>query len=194
MDLANDGLPLKESGKIKIANNFINGLNRTLWNEEAREIKLQNKTSKLSDTKSDLSKNNETQSENEQNDGTEWDFNKFRLTNVNNIIVVILNINSLTGKLDQSNLLITNKIDILALTKKTGRNFSVIQIPYTWIFGTLETRQKPKRWRYLDIVRNGILPNLLTKYNFPDDIEGLFIELNLKKTKWLFLGTYHPPF
>ena len=30
MDLANDGLPLKESGKIKIANNFINGLNRTL--------------------------------------------------------------------------------------------------------------------------------------------------------------------
>lgn len=140
-----------------------------------------------------MSKNNETQSENEQNDGTEWDFNKFRLTNVNNIIVVILNINSLTGKFDQSNLLITNKIDILALTKKTGRNFSVIQIPYTWIFGTLETRQKPKRWRYLDIVRNGILPNLLTKYNFPDDIEGLFIELNLKKTKWLFLGTYHPP-
>ena len=33
----------------------------------------------------------------------------------------------------------------------------------------------------------------LNKHVFPDDIEGLFIELNFRKTKWLLVGTYHPP-
>ena len=28
---------------------------------------------------------------------------------------------------------------------------------------------------------------------FPDDIEGLFIEINLRKSKWLIFGSYHPP-
>ena len=27
----------------------------------------------------------------------------------------------------------------------------------------------------------------------PDDIEGMFIEMNLRKTKWFILGTYHLP-
>ena len=27
----------------------------------------------------------------------------------------------------------------------------------------------------------------------PDDIEGMFIKINSRKTKWLILGTYHPP-
>ena len=28
---------------------------------------------------------------------------------------------------------------------------------------------------------------------FPNDVEGIFIEVNLRKQKWLMLGTYHPP-
>ena len=34
---------------------------------------------------------------------------------------------------------------------------------------------------------------LLTKHVFPDDIEGLFVELNFRKSKWLLMGAYHPP-
>ena len=33
----------------------------------------------------------------------------------------------------------------------------------------------------------------LFKHNFPSDIEGIFVEINLRKTKWLLFGTYHPP-
>ena len=33
---------------------------------------------------------------------------------------------------------------------------------------------------------------LLSEHVFPKDIEGLFIELNFRKYKWLLLGTYHP--
>ena len=27
----------------------------------------------------------------------------------------------------------------------------------------------------------------------PDDVEVVFIEVNLRKIKWLIFGTYHPP-
>jgi len=42
-------------------------------------------------------------------------------------------------------------------------------------------------------VKENILSKLLIKHNFPDDIEGIFIEINLRKSKLLFLGSYHPP-
>ena len=42
-------------------------------------------------------------------------------------------------------------------------------------------------------VREDIPNSMLTKHNFPENIEGLFVELNFKKTKWLLGGMYHPP-
>ena len=33
---------------------------------------------------------------------------------------------------------------------------------------------------------------LVSKHTLPDDIDGMFIEINLRKTKWLLLGTYPP--
>ena len=33
----------------------------------------------------------------------------------------------------------------------------------------------------------------LFDHSFPDDIEGMFIELNLRKCKWLSVGVNHPP-
>ena len=32
---------------------------------------------------------------------------------------------------------------------------------------------------------------LLAKHNLPSDVEGLFVELNFRKSKWLLFGTYH---
>ena len=28
---------------------------------------------------------------------------------------------------------------------------------------------------------------------FSENIEGIFLEINLRKSKWLLFGTYHPP-
>ena len=42
-------------------------------------------------------------------------------------------------------------------------------------------------------VRRDIPSKLLTKHSFPNDIEGLFVEINFRKRKWLLFGTYHPP-
>ena len=45
---------------------------------------------------------------------------------------------------------------------------------------------------FLLYIREDIPSKELSKHTFPDDIEGIFIEANLRKQKWLF-GTYHPP-
>ena len=42
-------------------------------------------------------------------------------------------------------------------------------------------------------VRENIANRMLTKYNFLDNIEDLFLELNVRKRKWLLRGMYHPP-
>ena len=42
-------------------------------------------------------------------------------------------------------------------------------------------------------VRENIHSKLLSKHCFKDDIEGLFVEINFRKIKWILGGTYHPP-
>ena len=43
-------------------------------------------------------------------------------------------------------------------------------------------------------MRSDIPSKLLTKHSFPNDIEGLFVEIKFRKSKWLLFGTYYPPF
>ena len=42
-------------------------------------------------------------------------------------------------------------------------------------------------------VRDHIPSKQVTKQKPPGDIEGVFVEINLRKTKWLIFGTYRPP-
>ena len=42
-------------------------------------------------------------------------------------------------------------------------------------------------------VRADILCKQLEKHDFPDNIEGIFGEINFRKSKWLILVTYRPP-
>ena len=42
-------------------------------------------------------------------------------------------------------------------------------------------------------VREDIPSKPLTDHKLPHYIEGIFVELNLRKNKWLFFGSYHPP-
>ena len=42
-------------------------------------------------------------------------------------------------------------------------------------------------------IREDIPSKLLADHKLPHDIEGIFVELNLRKKKWLLFGSYHPP-
>ena len=42
-------------------------------------------------------------------------------------------------------------------------------------------------------VREDIPSKKLEKHNFSHDVEGIFVELNFRKCKWLLFGTYYSP-
>ena len=90
--------------------------------------------------------------------------------------------------------IIAENIDILILTEtKIDATYPISQF-------MIEGYSKPYRLDrnkhgggVIIYVREDIPSKLLNKHNFPNEIEGLFIEINLRKTKWLLFGTYHPP-
>ena len=43
------------------------------------------------------------------------------------------------------------------------------------------------------LIREDIPSKILTKHSLPVDIEAIMVEINLRKTKFLLLATYHPP-
>ena len=46
---------------------------------------------------------------------------------------------------------------------------------------------------FLIYVRSVIPCKQPNKHEFSDNIEGIFVEINFRKSKWHLLGTYHPP-
>ena len=42
-------------------------------------------------------------------------------------------------------------------------------------------------------VKEDIPRKVLTKRNFPSDVEDLFVQLNFRKPEWLLFRTHHPP-
>ena len=41
-------------------------------------------------------------------------------------------------------------------------------------------------------VREDIPSKILEKHKLPQDVEGMFVELNFRKIKWLLFGAYNP--
>ena len=104
------------------------------------------------------------------------------------------NINSLAGKLDQLKLLIGNYIGVLVITEtKIDSSFSKAQFKIEGLSMPFGLDRNRFGGGCLIYVREDIPCKQLTKHKLPDDIEGIFIEINLRKVKWLLFGTYHPP-
>ena len=116
---------------------------------------------------------------------------KIRIKNVNRVIVGSLNINSLPNKFAQLKEVIGKNLDILTIQEtKLDPSFPPEQF-------TIEGYSKPYRLDrnrdgggVLIYVREDIPSKLLEKHSFTQYVEGLFIEINLRKTKFLFFGGY----
>ena len=92
--------------------------------------------------------------------------------------------NAFAGKFDQFKLIIQNKLDDIVITE-TKLNDSY---PNSQIF--IESFRKPYRMdrnkfggSLLIYIREDIQSKQLFKHNFTKDLEGMFIEANLRKNK-----------
>ena len=123
---------------------------------------------------------------------------KIRVKNVNRIVIGSLNINSLSSKFDQLKEVIGKNLDILCIQEtKLDSSFP----PHQFIIDGYSEPYRLDRNRdgggVLIYVREDIPSKCLTKHNFTKYVEGLFLEINLRKTKVLFFGGYrseHPEF
>ena len=84
-------------------------------------------------------------------------------------------------------------IDILVITEtKLDDSFPTSQFLMEGFAEPFRLDQNRNRCGVMIYIRDDIPSRLLFKHVFPSDIEGLYIELNFRKCKWLLLGTCHP--
>ena len=113
---------------------------------------------------------------------------------MNRLLIGNLNINSVSNKFDQLKLLVRGKVDNLVIKEiKLDSTFPTSQF-------LIEGYSEPYRFDrnrngggVLIYAREDIPSKPLTDHKLPHYIEGIFVELNLRKNKWLFFGSYHPP-
>ena len=117
-----------------------------------------------------------------------------RLRNPNKIIIENLNINSLPNKFDQLKDTVLNYIDVLVLTEtKIDDSFPTAQFLVRGFSKPYRLDRNSNGGGVMIYVREDISCKKLEKHNFPHDVEGIFVELNFRKCKWLLFGTYHQP-
>ena len=117
---------------------------------------------------------------------------EIRINNINRVIIGTLNINSLPSKFDQLKLVIGNYLDILVVQEtKLDPSFSTEQFLISGYTKPYRIDRNRNRVGVIIYVREDIPSIQLKKHNFTKNIEGLFVEVNLRKTKLLFFGTYH---
>ena len=117
-----------------------------------------------------------------------------RLKNIGKVIIGNLNINSIKNKFDQLKCIINDNIDILIVTEtKLDGSFPTGQFKIDGFSEPFRLDRNAHGGGILIYVREDIPCKQLSLHTFPNDLEGIFVEVNLRKTKWLLFGTYHPP-
>ena len=113
---------------------------------------------------------------------------------MNKVIIGNININSLLAKFDQVKEVILKNVDILVITEtKLDDTFPLGQFYVEGFTMPYRLDRNRNGGGVIIYVREDIPSKILEKHKLPQDVEGMFVELNFRKIKWLLFGTYHPP-
>ena len=116
---------------------------------------------------------------------------KIRIKNVDRVIIGSLNINSLSRKFEQLKSVIGKNFDIFTIQEtKIDSSFPAQQFVIEGYSEPYRLDRNREGGGVLVYVREDIPSKLLTKFNFTEYVEGLFIEVNLRKTKLLLFCGY----
>ena len=85
-------------------------------------------------------------------------------------------------------------IDVLVVTEaKLDETFSTSSFMIDGFSKPYRKDRNANGGGVLIYIRDDIPSKELKHHCFPDDIEGIFVELNFRKTKWLLFRSYHSP-
>ena len=112
---------------------------------------------------------------------------------VDNIIIASLNVNSIRNKFDQLSSVIQGNVDLLVVNEtKVDSTFPTAQFTMEG-YTTYRLDRDKNGGGIMIFIREDIPSKILQNHNLPEHIEAVPIEVNLRKTKFLFLAIYHPP-
>ena len=131
--------------------------------------------------------NNKTGNLNSQNNLSEISSNsssklsEIKTQNCNKLIIGSLNINSISSKIDLLRTYIKGYLDILVvLETKIDESYPISQFSIDGFSEPFRLDRDKNGGGILVYVRQDIPSRILNKHTFPDDLEGIFIEINLR--------------
>ena len=117
---------------------------------------------------------------------------RVRINNVNKLMIGSLNINLLANKFDLLKEIISNHLDILILVEtKLDDSFSKNQFLIPGYNKPYMVNININGGGVVIYIKENIPSKEVNKHKFTKKVEGLFIEVNLRKTKLLLFGSYH---
>ena len=115
-----------------------------------------------------------------------------KISNINRLVIGNLNINSLRNKFESLKIIVKGNIDILILTEtKLDDTFPSQQFAIEGYKIPFRLDKNGASGGVMIYVRGDIPCRELIYHSPISNIEGIFIELNLRKTKWMLFGGYN---
>ena len=116
-----------------------------------------------------------------------------RTKNVNRLIIGQVNINSIRNKFEALKSITTGNLDILVITEtKLDESFPDGQFYMECYCAPFRLDRNKHDGGVLIYFRGDISCGELKSHSSLINFEGIFLELNLKKSKWLFLNKFLP--
>ena len=117
---------------------------------------------------------------------------QLKMSNLNRLVIGQLNINSIRNKFESLKLLIKDNIDIMVITEsKLDDTFPAEQFAIEGYNLPFRHDNTASSGGVLIYVRNDIPCREFINHPNENNIEGIFLEINLRKTKWLLFGGYN---
>ena len=117
---------------------------------------------------------------------------EIKISNFNRLVIAHLNINSLRNKFESLKLLIKGNIDILVITEsKLDDSFPSQQFIIEGYALPFRLDKSSNSGGVLIYIREDIPCRQLNNHTISDNFEGIFLEINLRKAKWLLFGGYN---
>ena len=119
--------------------------------------------------------------------------NDIRSKNADRLIIAHLNINFIYHKFEALKSLVTDNIDVLMISEtKIDESFPLYQFEIEGFCSPFRLDRNIHGGGIILYVRQDIPCKELKSHNTSDEIESIFIELTLRKTKWILMGGYNP--
>ena len=153
---------------------------------EADSVSILNELSALHDHSSDINEDSTespSPNPNDNNDeiGPLNTLKKTRVSNINRLIIGHLNINSLRNKIEAPKSVINGNIDILVITEtKIDQSFPICQFFIEGYSPPFRLDRDVNGGGVIIYVKEDIPVKLLKDHATPKNVEGIFLEINLK--------------